>query len=79
MNEPAKSIIEAFGGVDAVAKIVGRNRASVFRWTYPKDKGGTSGLIPTECQSVLYNHAVKHKMDLKAEDFMAGAKPGAAA
>lgn len=81
MSEPAKSIIKAFGGADAVAAIVGRNRASVFRWTYEKEKGGTGGLIPAECQAILYANADKADTPLTAQDFLPfeGERAGTAA
>jgi hypothetical protein len=48
----AERIIRKFGGVPRLLellRIVGkpRNKASVYKWTYPASKGGTGGLIPT--------------------------------
>ncbi|ORU89813.1 MAG: amino-acid N-acetyltransferase [Cycloclasticus sp. symbiont of Poecilosclerida sp. M] len=47
MLRDAKSIIEIFGGIKPLAKAIGKNPATIYRWTYPKDKGGTGGLIPS--------------------------------
>ncbi len=49
--EPAYSIIRGFAkngedGLTRVARIVGRTRAAVQRWTYPRESGGTGGGIP---------------------------------
>ncbi len=70
MLEPAKSIIKAFGGVDIVAEIVKRDRTSVFRWTYPKSKGGTDGLIPSNMHGLLYAAALERDISISAEQFM---------
>lgn len=43
---PACGVIERCGGVDAVAKMTGRHPSRVRRWTFPKERGGTDGLIP---------------------------------
>lgn len=44
--EPANTIIKRMGGAAEVAKIAGVQRASVYKWTWSKDRGGTGGLIP---------------------------------
>jgi len=73
--EPAKNIIELCGGVDAVAGIVGRDVTRIRRWTYPKERGGTGGLIPSDCAQVLMSAAVILKLPLKPEHFFpAGSK-----
>jgi len=65
----ADTIIAAFGGPYTVAKILseaeGRkvSASAVYRWTYPRYRGGTDGFIPR-----------KHKQALRSMDFMA-AKP----
>lgn len=46
--EPASKIIDAFGGANAVAAIVGLHRTRVYAWKKPKTKSGTGGLIPIE-------------------------------
>lgn len=53
MLEPAKTVIEICGGAKAVAEMVGRSENRVRRWTYPKERGGTGGLIPSDMQPVL--------------------------
>lgn len=57
MMEPAKTVIELCGGFDAVASMTGRTSLRVRRWTYPKDRGGTGGLIPSDCQQALLEQA----------------------
>lgn len=47
MTNDAPFIIAKFGGVNALAQAIDKNPATVYRWTYPKEKGGTGGLIPS--------------------------------
>ena len=49
--------------------MTGRNETRVRRWTYPKGKGGSDGLIPSDCQQVLMDEARKRKLPLKPEHF----------
>lgn len=44
--EPAASIIGALGGPAAVAEYLKTADNTPYRWTYPRDKGGTGGVIP---------------------------------
>lgn len=67
--EPAQTIIELCGGFRAVAQITGRDETRVRRWTYPKDRGGTGGLIPAECQVLLMAAARERGLPLTAEHF----------
>lgn len=67
MMEPAKTIIEICGGVDAVAKLTGRDKSRVHRWAYPKEKGGSNGLIPSEVAVDLLAKA--EHLGLKPEHF----------
>lgn len=57
MDGPAAKIIELCGGFKAVARMTGRNETRVRRWTYPKDRGGTGGFIPSEAQQLLIREA----------------------
>ncbi len=57
--DPAYTLIKTIGdgklsrGIDAVAEIVGRDRANVYRWMRPKERGGTDGFIPAGAQAAL--------------------------
>ncbi|MDP2495880.1 hypothetical protein Q8W25_17765 [Shimia thalassica] len=66
---PAKTIIQIFGGEADVARITERSVSRVYCWTYPKEKGGTGGLIPAECQQQLMAYARLNDLPLKPEDF----------
>lgn len=65
----ADNIIEKCGGVAETAKLVGRSRGWVYRWTYEKDKGGTGGTVPRSAQVKLLELAAKGVVDVSPADF----------
>ena len=50
MLNPASHIIALLGGPQATAELAGVHISRVFRWTYPKARGGTGGLVPAQHQ-----------------------------
>lgn len=44
--DPARSIIQRCGGATAVAHMTGRDVSRVRRWTFPRERGGSDGIIP---------------------------------
>lgn len=66
---PASSIIERLGGVEAVAKITGKHVSRIYRWTYPREKGGTGGLIPQKEIPALITYARRQNIPLEYADF----------
>lgn len=77
--EPATSIIEKFGGPDAVAAIVEATSGQVRRWRVPKSKGGTGGAVPHWHIPKLVAAAKDRKIKVRAEDFLPLAQQGEAA
>lgn len=71
--EPARSVIAAFGGVEAVSTITGKHVSRVYRWMYPKANGGTDGFIPQVDAEKLLGHARRKAMPITAEIFFRGA------
>lgn len=67
--EPARSVIAAFGGVEKVSTITGKHVSRVYRWMYPKDRGGTDGFIPQAEAETLLAHAQHHNVPVTAESF----------
>ncbi|QOL80557.1 hypothetical protein [Pseudooceanicola spongiae] len=67
--EPAQTIIQICGGFRAVSEITRRDETRVRRWTYPREKGGTGGLIPSECQQILMSNARERDIPLLPEHF----------
>jgi hypothetical protein len=43
---PAERMYDAFGNAKRLAVLCGLDIVSVYRWNYPKEKGGTGGNIP---------------------------------
>lgn len=78
---PAQRVIEKCGGPQAVAKMVGVDVSRVHRWTYPKARGGSDGLIPSQQQQALLNAARESGIDLQPADFfdLPGDEPAGAA
>ena len=70
----AQNVIKKCGGVSAVARITKRAESSIYKWTYPKDKGGTDGLIPSEVQVMLMDAARRGEVDLEPADFFENVK-----
>lgn len=77
MLNPAHHIIEKCGGLDRVAEMTGRHKSRVLRWTWPKERGGTDGLIPSQVQIALLDAARHRGIDLSPEDFFIPQGPGA--
>lgn len=71
MLEPAHTVITICGGYAEAARMSGRSEVRVRRWEYPKDKGGTGGLIPTECQQTLLDAARGEGKPLRPDHFFA--------
>ena len=67
--EPARSLISALGGIDAVARIVECNRTSVYRWMLPAESRGTGGFIPSRAQRKLYEYAKANRLPAGVRDF----------
>lgn len=66
---PAQAIIDKFGGVPKVAKICGVDDSRVYRWTYPKKRGGTGGTVPQKHIQPLILAARARDISLKLADF----------
>lgn len=75
MSTPAERVIEKFGGTAAVAGHLNLAESWIYRWTYPREKGGTAGVIPTKHQQALLNKARELNLDLKPEDFFDPPEP----
>ena len=65
----AQHIIQKCGGARKVATITGRTLSVVHRWSYPRERGGTDGVIPAEAQNLLWAAAQRNEVELTAEDF----------
>ncbi len=66
---PAKDIINRIGGVKSTASVCNVGYRNVYKWTYPKENGGTGGYIPSHHAKTLLTYAIQNNIDVKAEDF----------
>lgn len=69
MLEPAKTITEICGGTTALAKLAECSYTRALRFTYPKDRGGTGGVIPADRQQILLDNAIAEGIKLRPEHF----------
>lgn len=69
----AQRVIDKCGGPAKVAEMVGVHQSRVYRWTYPKDRGGTGGTIPSKHQEKLLNRARRRGINLSPADFFEAA------
>lgn len=73
MLEPAQTVISICGGYAETARMSGRSEVRVRRWGYSKERGGTGGLIPSDCQQTLLDAARAEGKALLPEHFFLGA------
>lgn len=72
--EPARSIIKRFGGAEKVAALTGRHVTRVRRWTYPREKSGSDGIIPmSEALKLVHGARENGIHDLTMDHFVFGA------
>lgn len=45
-SQQAQRIVEKFGGARRLAEAISYQPSAVYKWTYPKEKGGTDGFVP---------------------------------
>jgi hypothetical protein len=73
----AQSIISKFGGPGALARTLKEcsddpkdhyNRTTIYRWMYPRDKGGTGGEVPTAALKSILKCARLAGVMLSSED-----------
>lgn len=67
---PADRVIEAFRGVRATARALGRNPSSISRWRKPREEGGTGGRVPSALQAQILTAAKSAGLTLTAEDLI---------
>lgn len=66
----ASNIISKFGGAYKLSEVIGIDVSQIYRWTYPKEKGGTGGSIPARHFSTILNDAEKMGIKLSLEELI---------
>jgi transposase-like protein len=69
---PADIVIFRFGGVRALARLLGKDPSTIHRWRMPADKGGLAGRVPSMSQARLLELAQEHGIALTADELIAG-------
>jgi hypothetical protein len=72
MNSPADIVIERFGGVRPLARLLELNHSSVARWPAPKTKRGSGGLVPSQYHRRLLDLARERGIELSASELIFG-------
>ena len=70
MSTPAENVIAKCGGHQTVAEWLDVDLSRVYRWTYPRERGGTGGLIPSKHQRPLLERARLEGVQLEPADFL---------
>lgn len=68
----AERVIAKFGGAATLAKLIGRNPTSVYRWMYPKSVGGSDGLIPSSALRLVLDAARREGIFITSDDLYPG-------
>ena len=71
--EPARTVIERVGGIEAAAQATGCDFSRVYRWMRPREVGGTDGFVPARHQHKLIEYAKKNGKPLTPNDFFCAA------
>lgn len=69
MHTVAEHVIEKCGGFKPVSEWLGLDLSAVYRFTYPRSRGGTDGVIPARHQATLLQKARENGVDLNPADF----------
>lgn len=66
----AERVIEAFGGAARLSDLTGIDKSSVYRWKYPKERGGTDGAIPHGNHGAIMRAAFQYHIKLTRSDLV---------
>jgi len=72
--KPAPLVIQRFGGVRPLARVLGIDHSSVSRWQKPKTQRGTGGLVPSRYHMTLLQVAETSGVQLNALELVKGGR-----
>lgn len=80
LESQAARIIRKFGGARRLAALLKSinhpiQPAAIYKWTYPKSRGGTGGIIPTRAQGAVIQAARADGIIITSEDMDPRALP----
>lgn len=58
---PAAAVMDIFGNGAELARLLGKDRTTVYRWDMPREAGGTAGRIPSKAQNDILELAQRMK------------------
>lgn len=64
-----QQIIMRLGGARVVANALRIAATTVYRWTYPVERGGTGGTVPIKRMNQIIAYANKRGIKLSVKDF----------
>ena len=70
-DETQAARITRICGVARLSKWTGRSLTQVYRWDYPRDKGGAGGIIPSVHHQAILDGARGDGIELAPADFFA--------
>ena len=65
METPADIVIRLLGGEKTVSTVCKTDLSNVYRWRYPKKRGGTGGNVPSRHHAILLTHAKENGIPLE--------------
>lgn len=68
MFQQAAHIVDRVG-LTTVQRLTGRSANRIRRWRLPRDRGGSDGLIPTDCLYAIAQAAERGEVNLTPADF----------
>jgi len=82
LRSQAERIIDKFGSVARLLLLLReiepsrfRHPSTLYRWRYPRSKGGTGGLVPTSDLALVIKAAKLDGIFLTEDDLYPGARP----
>lgn len=72
VRSQAQRIFDKFGNARKLATAIQRQPSSVYRWCYPKNKGGTGGLIPSSALPDVLEAARRLGIFVSSDDLYPG-------
>ena len=68
----AQRVIDRCGGIKAVADATGLHPSGLYRWTRPRSKLGTGGLIPAPSRTLIIEAMKAGRLPITYDDLREG-------
>lgn len=65
---PAQYVLFIFGGLRRTARLLELNHSSILRWSRPKERNGTGGIIPSWHRHLILTLAQQWDLDITSHD-----------